>query len=223
MCSVFPPLPLPSSRKKKGKKKRLRTEEENLEADPDPRRVTKHSKEEGNDGGSGAEEGEAPLLQAKAGSGRITSSGQVVTGYETEFLQELRVNDALIITHPSTLMEETRIVKMIVSNKGLSLSSPFSTDLITTTRFRYIHPPEEDEEGGREAREEERRRQEKAGEEEKAFGTYGGAGGSKLVYRVKKAGTYGGYRIVTEDTGASLSRTELLERRLQHKSDRHAN
>lgn len=33
---------------------------------------------------------------------------------------------------------------MIVSDKGMSISSPFSTDLISTTSFRYIHPPTND-------------------------------------------------------------------------------
>ena len=31
-----------------------------------------------------------------------------------------------------------------------------------------------------------------------AFGTYASAGGQKLVYRVKKAGAFGGYKIVEE-------------------------
>jgi len=210
------------SKKKKKSHKKKRAREEGDDDDDHPSSST-HPRKEGAEGGEEGEE-EAALLQAKQGTGRITSSGQIVTGYETEFLRELRVNDALIITHPSTLIEETRIIKMIVSNGGMSISSGFSTDLISTTKFRYLHPPVTEEgEGGREAREEEGRKREKAGEEDKAFGTYGGGGGTKLVYRVKKGGTYGGYKIVTEDTGAALSRTELLERRLQHKSDRHAN
>jgi len=218
-----PHPPAPHSKKKKShKKKRARDEDDDGDH---PSSSSTRPRKEGAEGEEGGEEGgeEPPLLQAKQGTGRITSSGQIVTGYETEFLRELRVNDALIITHPSTLIEETRIIKMIVSNGGMSISSGFSTDLISTTKFRYLHPPEEEGEGGREAREEEGRKREKAGEEDKAFGTYGGGGGTKLVYRVKKGGTYGGYKIVTEDTGAALSRTELLEKRLQHKSDRHAN
>lgn len=39
---------------------------------------------------------------------------------------------------------------------------------------------------------------------------------------MKKGGAYGGYKIVTEDADAELSRTELLERRMSQKSDRHA-
>eukprot|EP00624_Nannochloropsis_granulata_P001734 evm.model.NODE_1851_length_5616_cov_17.185007.2 len=210
----------PNSKKKKKSHQKKRARDKDDDGDH-PTSSSSRSRKEGVEGEEGGKE--AQFLQAKQGTGRITSSGQIVTGYETEFLQELRVNDALIITHPSTFIEETRIIKMIVSNSGMSLSSGFSTDLISTTGFRYLHPPEEEGEDGREAREEEGRKREKAGEEDKAFGTYGGGGGTKLVYRVKKGGTYGGYKIVTEDTGAALSRTELLERRLQHKSDRHAN
>lgn len=135
---------------------------------------------------------------------------------------------------------------MIVSDKGMSISSPFSTDLISTTSFRYIHPPSND---AVEENPEERKRR-KAEDDTKqvrdatalpcsacawrhvyvlrvrhpciiqAFGTYGSS--SKVVYRVKKGGAYGGYKIVTEDAEGDLSRTELLEKRMQFKSDRHA-
>lgn len=47
-------------------------------------------------------EEEEPELEVKMGTGRITSSGLIVTGYDTKFLSELKVNDALIITHPTT-------------------------------------------------------------------------------------------------------------------------
>lgn len=40
--------------------------------------------------------------QAKPGSGRITSSGMIVTGYDTKFLSELKVHDAIIVQHPTT-------------------------------------------------------------------------------------------------------------------------
>lgn len=40
--------------------------------------------------------------QAKPGSGRITTSGPIVTGYDTRFLSELKVYDAIIVQHPTT-------------------------------------------------------------------------------------------------------------------------
>lgn len=35
-------------------------------------------------------------------------------------------------------MDETKIVKMVLSNVSISVSSNFSTDLISTTSFRYV-------------------------------------------------------------------------------------
>ena len=79
-------------------------------------------------------------------------------------MDELSVGDALIITHPITLLEETKIVRMVLSNISIvtfvlsllygcifnngvyiGISSAFSTDLITTTAFKYIKAPKETE------------------------------------------------------------------------------
>lgn len=56
--------------------------------------------------------------------------------------------------------------------------------------------------------------------EENAFGTYASKGGEKFVYRVKKEGAFGGYKIVTESTQSTMSREELLDMRKKKKSDR---
>ncbi len=56
--------------------------------------------------------------------------------------------------------------------------------------------------------------------EEEAFGTYASSGGEKFVYRVKKTGSFGGYKIVTEDLKSSTSREQLLDMRAKKKSDR---
>ena len=58
--------------------------------------------------------------------------------------------------------------------------------------------------------------------EVEAFGTYASGGGEKFVYRVKKEGAFGGYKIVTEDVskGNAKSREELLDMRTKKKSDR---
>jgi hypothetical protein len=62
------------------------------------------------------------------------------------------------------------------------------------------------------------RRQHKA--EEAAFGTYASEGGSKFTYRVKKEGSFGGYKIISESTTDSMSREDLLNMRTKKKSDR---
>lgn len=56
--------------------------------------------------------------------------------------------------------------------------------------------------------------------EESAFGTYASKGGEQFVYRVKKEGAFGGYKIMKESTNSTLSREELLDMRKKKKSDR---
>ena len=53
------------------------------------------------------------------------------------------MGDALIITHPTTTADETRIVKMVLSDVSISISSAFSSDLISTTPFRFVQAPKE--------------------------------------------------------------------------------
>lgn len=48
-----------------------------------------------------AEAEEIPM-EVLPGTGRITSSGTVVQGHFTEFMRQLSVGDAIIITHPTT-------------------------------------------------------------------------------------------------------------------------
>eukprot|EP00981_Chlorochromonas_danica_P002891 scaffold583_cov244-Ochromonas_danica.AAC.1 len=153
------------------------------------------------------------------GSGRITTSGTTVHGHDTHFMNDLSVGDAIIIIHPTTLQEETKIVRMVLSNVSISISSPFSTDLISSTTFRYIKAPK-DEVGEEEKTRQEVSRQHKT--EESAFGTYASEGGTKFNYRVKKGGAFGGYKIISESTNNSMSREELLNMRSKKKSDRFA-
>ena len=51
-------------------------------------------------------------------------------------MEELKVGDALIITHPTSLVDETKIVRMVLSNISVSISSAFSSDLVSTASFR---------------------------------------------------------------------------------------
>ena len=56
--------------------------------------------------------------------------------------------------------------------------------------------------------------------EEDAFGTYASQGGHVATYRVKSRTSIGSYKIVKEVSSRPLTRTELLEKRSKHKSDR---
>jgi hypothetical protein len=64
---------------------------------------------------------EADLPSLLNGTGRFISSGTTVMGQETKFMDELDVGDAVIIRHPSTMAEETRIVKMVLGSGSISI------------------------------------------------------------------------------------------------------
>ncbi|RQM26157.1 hypothetical protein B5M09_007000 [Aphanomyces astaci] len=134
------------------------------------------------------------------GTGRILTSGTTVMGkMGTKFYHELSIGDALIIMHPTSMKEETRIVKMVLSDVSISISS----DLVSTTTFSYIKaPPEEIDQDAIETK----KRSKKNEEETFAFGTYAGgtSAGSEFTYRVKKAGAYGGYAVLKEVTHPSI-------------------
>lgn len=119
--------------------------------------------------------------------------------------------------HPTTFVEEMKIVRIVVSNTSMSISSAFSSDLISTTPFRYIRAPKEAKStkasGGDDAAR-------AVSNEDKSNGTYASEGGEKFVYRVKKTGSFGGYKIVTENTTAKTDREVLLDMRSKKKSDR---
>nr|CCA22318.1 conserved unknown protein putative [Albugo laibachii Nc14] len=161
------------------------------------------------------------VLTKCKGTGRILSSGTTLMGQiGTKFLQELSVGDAIIIQHPTSLMEETRILRMVLSDVSASLSSPFSTDLISSTSFSYIKAPKDEDE--QENASTLKKRILKS-DEKNAFGTYAGGTemGTELTYRVKKSGVYGGYQLIREKASAVRTREELLDFREKKKGDRH--
>jgi len=102
-------------------------------------------------------------------------------------------------------------------------SSPFSSDLVTPTRFHFIKKPKvvTTEEEVLQKRLKEANR--KVAEEQQAFGTYASKGGTVVTYRTRKAGAYGSWKIITEKADRALSREELLSLRSKKKSDRHCN
>ncbi|KAJ1462396.1 hypothetical protein M885DRAFT_505202 [Pelagophyceae sp. CCMP2097] len=168
------------------------------------------------------EDEEAEDFKVCVGAGRISTSGTAVMGYDgSKFMSELHVGDAVIISHPNTLIDETRIVKMVLSDISISISSPFSTDLISTTAFRFISAPRIIETA---AMKDKKMREAYVSREDTAVGDYAGGGGTQLVYRQKKGGMVGGsnaYHIVKVDLGHEVSRTEMMNMRSKYKSDRH--
>ncbi|TDH72905.1 hypothetical protein CCR75_007107 [Bremia lactucae] len=156
------------------------------------------------------------------GSGRLLSSGTTLMGLMgSKLLQELHVGDAIVIQHPTSLAEEMRIVRMVLSDVSASISSSFSSDLVSSTPFYYIKAPPDREE--QEENEQENQKKKRKVDELTAFGTYAGGTnkGEQYTYRVKKSGAFGGYAIVKEDAHVERSREELLDIRSKKKGDRH--
>jgi len=162
----------------------------------------------------------APEVKIETGAGRITSSGTTVYGHDgSQFMSQLASGDALIIMHPQSCVEEMKVVRMVLSNVSCSISSAFSSDLVSTTAFRYAKAPK----SAPDLESEERRKKERADKAEASgVGTYASQGGSVFTYRVKKEGASGGYKIVTESlAGGGVTRGDLLEMRAKKKADRY--
>ena len=152
--------------------------------------------------------------QISEGQGFITTSSTVVTGHNTAFKTQLHVGDAILAQ--TTKGEEMRIVKMVLSNVSISISSAFSSDLKTPKVFKYINKPRDvaREKAAKVAK----ARLEQEEVEQRAMGTYGNKKG-EIVYRERTE--HGSYRIKREQATTDLSRSDLLAVRAKKKSDRY--
>ena len=198
--------------KKKSKKHKLDRDDGNDDDDGERRRSAKEEA-----AALKAEEAAAPPIVVQSGRGRISTSNMTVQGHEgTKFLSELSVGDAIIVTHPTTHCDETRIVKMVLSDVSIGISSAFSTDLISTCTFRFVKAPP----SVKSADDPSLKKRRTGAEEDDRYGAMEGlkADGDKFMYRVMRKGKTG-YDIVTEDRG-DRSREDLLNKRSKAKSDR---
>ena len=99
--------------KKHKKKKSKSKKREREDGDDIPEAAASRKNEE-------VVEQEEELIVIMSGAGRMSSSGTTIQGHDgTKFLAELNLGDAIIITHPTTHMDETRIVKMVLSMSRL--------------------------------------------------------------------------------------------------------
>eukprot|EP00536_Pseudo-nitzschia_multiseries_P004079 jgi/Psemu1/9223/gm1.9223_g len=158
----------------------------------------------------------APTIQN--GTGRITSSGTVVSGHGTIFEKEISVGDAILVCLPDNA-EEMRVVTMRLSNVSLNLSSAFSQNLSEPQKFRFVRKPRNTEQ---ERRTERQKQLEETNETEKsAFDIYGTAeGGNVFTYREKTE--TGSYRVKKQQTSSSQStRGDLLVMRSKKTSDKY--
>ena len=148
----------------------------------------------------------------KEGTGRITTSGTVVTGYGTRFDKELDQGDALIVANGT--QQEMRVVTMRLSENSCAISSAFTENCKLPTPFSIIHKPRNEEQERLEKLAQ--KKQEQKETERLAFGTYGN---DELVYREKTE--HGSYRIQRVKVDGSTTRGDLLEMRTQKKADKY--
>jgi hypothetical protein len=162
-----------------------------------------------------------PVAAAEApkvitGKGVITTSGTVVTGYETRFQRDLAVGDALIVTIGG--QQEMRVVTMLLSDMSMNLSSPFSENIASPAPFQLIRKPRNVVTDAKVAAQTAALTAKQ--EEEQAFGTYGST--KELVYREKtEHGSYRIKRVKVNDDGKGLTRGDLLSMRAKKKSDKY--
>jgi len=156
---------------------------------------------------------EVPIMEE--GTGRVTTSGTVVTGHDTRFDKELNQGDALIIRNGD--QQEMRVVTMRLSNNSCAISSAFSENCKLPTPFSIINKPRNKEQEQKQKQLAARKEQEET--EQLAFGTYGT--NDELVYREKTE--HGSYRIqrVKIENPNTTTRGDLLQMRTQKKADKY--
>mmetsp|Transcript_2846 Transcript_2846/g.6162 ORF Transcript_2846/g.6162 Transcript_2846/m.6162 type:complete len:249 (+) Transcript_2846:784-1530(+) len=163
----------------------------------------------------------APTIQK--GTGRITTSGTVVSGHDTKFEKEISVGDAILVTLPGNDAEEMRVVTMRLSNASLNLSSAFSRNLVEPHGFRYVRKPRNPDQ---ERREERQKQLEEAEEvERRAFDIYGkgdGSNGRQNIFTYREKTETGSYRVKQQTASQSeTTRGRLLALRSKKTSDKY--
>lgn len=90
-------------------------------------------------------QGDSKSNSSVKGDGRIVCSGVTVQGMETRFKEQVTVGDILQIYHPQTLIQEERMVASILSQRSLTIASPFSSDFVSTIEYMIRKTPKESE------------------------------------------------------------------------------
>jgi len=148
------------------------------------------------------------------GTGKLTTSGVVVMGVDTEFTKELEVGDTLLVTvadrFRNTQTDESRIVNMVLGKSSLNVEAPFTCDLTAPTTFMLVKA-KPDIDAIKAARREQKKRQ-RAIEEDSKTVTYKVVDGGSGVWKK--------WKTVTERCDG-MTREDMLERRAKEKADRH--
>ncbi|GMH57859.1 hypothetical protein TrST_g5889 [Triparma strigata] len=147
------------------------------------------------------------------GVGHVLHSGSVVTGLETKFQRQLSPGDALILQNPSTGKDEMRVIRLIVSDTNLSLSSGYTfSGGGGSSRYWYVSAPKA------EKTEEEREREQASQFNLTSDKASGATGNGTVEIRVKNGS--GGYNLIREKVKEGMSREEMLGMRTKKKSDK---
>jgi len=172
---------------------------------------------DGAEGASDDEDFELPEYSADpvVGSGKLTTSGVVVMGLDSDFAGELGVGDTLLVTVVDTYRnsetQESRLVNMVLGKTSLNLEAPFTCDITRPTLYMVVKKAP-DLTAIKAARAEERRRAKRVMAESK-----------EVTYSVLKPGQNAGaskWMTVTEKVKVGMSREEMLFKRVEKKADR---
>ena len=118
-----------SERKKKSKKK---TKSSKKRKDRNAKRATNDLNIQV------AKETKETKLTRFSGKGKIIVSGVTVKGEGTKFSNEVKAGDALGVLHPATEVEEIKIVRFVLNDSHLSVSSAFSSSITDSIPYFCI-------------------------------------------------------------------------------------
>jgi hypothetical protein len=206
-----------SLKKKKNKKKKKKRKHDSEESSSSK----KHKSSISSSSSSFSSTTTTPAFERIDGQGRLLTSGSTVYGKDTLFFRQVKIGDALLVKHPTSMKEEIRVVKLILSDISISLSSAFSSDLISNQSYFILKKPELSEEARSiQMQKETQDESEKNNNvQSAAYGTYGNTN-NKVTMRIKSGSAFGGYKIVTVNADKKLSRTDMLNMRTKGKGDR---
>lgn len=176
-------------------------EQKSLDSNPEPVRPAKPA----------SSKGDTAMPTVKKGTGKITTSGTVVTGHDTRFIKEISNGDAIMCNVNGR--DELRVVTMRLSDQSLNLSSAFSESLKHPVSFQYIRKPRDVVKEKKDALK--KQTEAKQDLQQHAFDLYSTGA---LVYREKTE--TGSYRIKRQEVSGTNSRGDLLQMRAKKTSDK---
>jgi len=160
-------------------------------------------------------------LETAVGEGRIVCSGDTVQGMETRFKEQIAVGDIVVIFHPQTLLKEERVVTAILSQRSLTIDSPFSSDFVSTIQYSVRSQQKETElQSHGPLKKEEEHESNPNNFSESRLGVHGveHTADKILTYREKVGMSY---RTVSVKVDKGMSKEDLLDLQTKKSHDRY--